>query len=110
MSRGRRVLAGAGLCLLLTGVGVGAMPATAWAHADLQRSDPSDGSVLPVAPRTVHLQFSEAVEDALATIAVYDAKGARVDVGAPFHPAGRPAELDVALQPKLANGSYVVSW
>jgi copper transport protein len=82
--------------------------APAFAHAVLVGTDPVSGANLNRAPKTVTLQFGETVEASLGAIRVFDQRGNRLDVGAPFHP-GAGHEVSAHL-PSLRAGSYVVTW
>src|SRR5439155_14832147 len=81
---------------------------SAFAHAILQESSPSNNSVVRTSPKTVSLRFNEAVETAFGSIRVYDCGGGRVDSGKIV----RPAKDSVAVQidRKLARGTYTVTW
>ena len=98
------------VCAVLAALGVAGMSGTAFAHAELERSNPTDQAVLPVSPKTVDLHFGSAVETALSSIRVVDADGHRVDASDPFHPGGRTHDVDVTLRPSLPAGTYLVSW
>ncbi len=86
-----------------------ASAAPAFAHASLLSTEPQPGGVFQKTPPAVSLRFSESVEVSLGDIRVFDGTRARVDVGAPKHPAGLGNQIRVAL-PNLKNGSYVVTW
>lgn len=83
--------------------------APADAHAVLQSTEPSGGQVLDRAPNRVVLRFDEQVEVSFGSIRVYDASGARVDVGAPAHMPSDSNAVVVSL-PHLDDGGYVVTW
>ena len=80
----------------------------AFAHALLRKAIPAVGATVHAAPTTVTLTFSEGVEPSFSTISVVDAKGARVDTGAPHNGVIKKI-LIVGLQP-LAAGTYTVEW
>ena len=101
----RRLLAVAALVVTL--VVVGAAPA--FAHASLLSTEPQNSGVYDKAPSEVKLRFSEPVEVSLGGIRVYTSDKARVVTGAPEHPDGSQSEVAVSL-PKIANGTYVVTW
>lgn len=79
--------------------------AAASAHAQLIRSDPVDGTVLPVAPERLTLTFSEPARPLVARL---------------VHPDGRTVLLNeigekssvitLTLPSGLENGTYVLSW
>ncbi|MEV0192471.1 FixH family protein [Kitasatospora purpeofusca] len=95
---------GAVLALLLAGAG----PASA--HAALQSTDPAQSAVLPVAPQTVTLTFSEAVSLSSDSVRVLDPAGRAVDSGSPAHADGKDNTARVGLGSGLANGTYTVAW
>ncbi|MFB8169725.1 FixH family protein [Kitasatospora purpeofusca] len=95
---------GAVLALLLAGAG----PASA--HAALQSTDPAQNAVLPVAPQTVTLTFSEAVSLSSDSVRVLDPAGRAVDSGSPAHADGKDNTARVGLGSGLANGTYTVAW
>ena len=65
----------AGLALLLS-ILCGATGASA--HATLVSTDPGDGSILALAPKSVHLRFNEAVTPAV--VRVIDAAGLAIEI------------------------------
>ena len=81
---------------------------SAFAHAILQESSPSNNSVVRTSPKSVSLRFNEAVETAFGSIRVYDCGGGRVDSGKIV----RPSKDSVAVQidRKLPRGTYIVTW
>ena len=87
--------------------GLTATPA-AFAHAILQASNPGSNSVVRTSPRTVSLRFNEAVETAFGSIRVYDCGGGRVDSGKISRPT--KDSVAVAVDRKLAQGTYTVTW
>jgi copper transport protein len=98
------VLAGLGLALALVPVS----PASA--HALLEGTAPERGAVVETAPGQVVLRFSEPVEIEFGAVRVFDAAGRQVEVGKPFHPAGRGAAVAVRLRPGLARGGYTATY
>ncbi|MFF7453574.1 FixH family protein [Kitasatospora sp. NPDC008115] len=106
---GRRIagllgVLGAVLALLLAGAG----PASA--HAALQSSDPAQNAVLPTAPPSVTLTFSEAVSLSPDSVRVLDPAGKAVDAGGPTHADGKDNTARVGLGSGLADGTYTVAW
>ena len=96
------------LCLLL--VPLLLLPAgPALAHAALLGTDPEDGTVLPSAPETVQLRFSEPVGTSLGAVRVIDPDGERVDDGSPVRSDGG-TRVTVALPDAGAEGTYVLTW
>lgn len=80
--------------------------ATAHAHAQLDRSEPTADSTITPAPRQVTLSFTQNLEPAFSTVAVTDSKGARVDDG---KPEVSGSTMRIALK-ALGPGSYRVHW
>ena len=74
-----------------------AFASPAGAHALLEDTSPSRGEAVEAPPRQVVLRFSEPVEIAFGAVRVFDAGGAEVQRGAPFHPGGRAKEVAVRL-------------
>jgi copper transport protein len=91
----------------ITLIAVGASPA--YAHAELQTTDPQAGAVYDAAPKNVTLRYSEPVEASLGAVRLYDGEGDRIDTGTPSHPDGDGSAVRVDL-PGLRDGSYVVTW
>jgi copper transport protein len=85
-----------------------ALPASA--HAQLESSQPAQGSQSQAAPSAVTLVFTEEVGLSARSLQVLDPAGRRVEAGAPEHPAGDSRVMRVALRPGLGRGSYTVSY
>ena len=83
-----------------------AQPASA--HADLVRSDPPDGSVLPYAPSVARLWFSEEISPEFSSARVVDHTGAAI-TGSRVQAGGDPRQLNVEL-PSLGAGTYALVW
>ena len=81
---------------------------SAFAHAILQESTPSNDQVVRQSPPTVSLSFNEAVETAFGSIRVYDCGGARVDSGKIARPDDR--KVSIRLDRNLPRGTYTVTW
>ncbi len=79
------------------------------AHAELEGTDPTAGSVLDAAPDAVTLDFNEEVELSLGGVRLFDAGGDQIDVGPPERVSGDASKIRATLPP-LDNGSYVVAW
>ncbi|MEY9938068.1 copper resistance protein CopC [Streptacidiphilus sp. MAP5-3] len=92
--------------LLLGSAGV------ASAHAALLSTDPSQGTVLAVAPSTVTLHFSESVTLETGAVRVFDPNGKQVDTGTAGHAGSDPSTASVSLNPALdqTQGTYTVAW
>jgi Cu/Ag efflux protein CusF len=83
-----------------------ALPLTALAHASLDQSSPTDGSVVPTAPSRIVLRFSESAH--LTAIGIQRQDGQ--DAG-PIGPPPRTAGTQFVLPaPKLAAGIYTVRY
>jgi copper transport protein len=79
------------------------------AHALLVRSNPLANEVLAQPPVQVELFFSEAVEEKLSTIKVYDTNGGEVDVGDVRVDPSEATRMTVSLR-SLSDGVYTVTW
>ncbi len=87
-----------------------AVPAAAFAHAQLEGTVPARGAVVEQEPEAVVFRFDEPVEGSFGAVRVYDAGGSRVDEGDAFHPDGEGARIGVHLEPGLADGSYTATY
>jgi copper transport protein len=87
----------------------GLAPAGAWAHAGLQRSDPSAGTRLGATPAAVHLTLSEQPEASLSEINVVATNGTSFDAGPVQAVSGDPLSLSAPVRP-LPRGVYTVNW
>ncbi len=85
-----------------------ALPGTVSAHTFLVQSSPQAGQRLGVSPRTLSLQFSEAVAARGAHMTVTGADGHVAPLGL-LVTTGGGTDLSAAL-PHLADGVYVVTW
>jgi methionine-rich copper-binding protein CopC len=78
--------------LLLTGLVVGVVlvgrPAPVSAHAYLERAEPPPDAVLPVAPTTLRLWFTETLEPRFSEVVVVDAERQPVQLPAAIGPDG----------------------
>ncbi len=80
----------------------------ALAHAGLESSSPSANSVLETGPPNIILDFNEAVDARIASIALYDQDATLIPTGAP-----ESVTDDTVVQasvPTLDDGVYVVVW
>ena len=84
--------------------------APANAHALLISVHPQRGAVLKAAPKTVSFQFSETVTGSASAVRVYGPRGARVDRGGAYHPAGKANSYAVALAGGLGDGTYTATY
>ena len=81
---------------------------SAFAHAILQESSPSNNAVVRTSPKTVSLRFNEAIETAFGSIRVYNCSGGRVDSGKLVRPT--KDSVAVKIDRTLATGTYTVTW
>lgn len=82
-------------------------PASAFAHASLQKESPSFKQRLAVSPRQVVLQFDQSVDALPKAIQVFTLKGKNI-AGTP---RAIPAQREiVASLPRLPKGPYTVRW
>lgn len=89
------------LALIVAGV--------ASAHADLVRSNPAANSTLEVAPTSITLDFSEAIEPSFSKVTVLFEDGSTLDNGDSVVAANNPRQLTVSLR-EARQGTYIVSW
>ena len=93
------------LLLLLVRLGIGG----AYAHAFLDHADPRVGNTVKSAPRTVSLWFTQNLEGAFSTIAVFDSNGTRMEIGKASVDASDRKLLRVPVR-ALPAGTYTVKW
>jgi methionine-rich copper-binding protein CopC len=93
--------------LLLATAAALALPTVALAHASLVRSDPRDGAVVSVAPKTVRFTFDDDVHVRSGIQAVRNGGGSVLG-GKPHMVGGRL--LVVPLRSGLGDGDYTVLW
>jgi copper transport protein len=88
---------------------LGGAPAPAYAHADLQQTEPAAGAAVPAPPSALRLRFSEPLDQSATRVEVLDERGARVD--SPDETIGPPNDrvLTVDLA-GLGEGVYTVRW
>ncbi|HEX5521618.1 MAG TPA: copper resistance protein CopC [Longimicrobiaceae bacterium] len=98
----RRLVAGLLLVLLL--------PAVALAHAHLEHATPGGGAHLSTAPRELRFTFSEAIELAIAEVALLAPDGQPVALGALMHPADSARVMVAPITGPLVAGPYTVRW
>ncbi|MFN8016739.1 MAG: copper resistance protein CopC [Acidimicrobiales bacterium] len=87
-------------CVLLPG-------GAASAHASLESTTPSDGSVVQRLPSSLEMQFSEGVSLRPDGVRVLAPDGKRVDRGAA---SSSGSVVTVPLRRSAAQGTYVVAW
>jgi copper transport protein len=86
-----------------------ALPAAAWAHAALLRTEPVASRTINTAPGEVRLTYSEPVEPRFAIVSVTAASGRQVTAGDPERAPGQPQTLVTPLE-KVPEGWYLVFW
>lgn len=92
-----------GLLVLLQGY------APAWGHAFLIKSFPARRAVLLAPPAQVQLWFNERLEPRFCTIALSDARGRPVSLGALQVDAADPKRLSAVI-PRLPAGVYTLQF
>lgn len=93
---------------LLVALGAALVPAAAFAHAGLVRSDPADNAVLTEPPSEIRLWFSEAISPDFSGAQILDINGRPVQgVSLRVNPA---ENLLILTPPSLAEGLYSVRW
>jgi copper transport protein len=104
-----RSVRGAALMLLCI-VAHLALPASpVGAHAFLKSSDPAANAVLPSAPRSVTLTFTEPLESSYSRAELFDATGTQIP-GATSSIGPEPRSMIVQIPPGLSNGTYSLLW
>jgi copper transport protein len=87
-----------------------ALPASpAAAHAFLKSSVPAANAVLPTAPQSVTLTFTEPLESSYSRAELFDATGAQIP-GATSSIGPEPRSMIVQIPPGLSNGTYSLLW
>ena len=85
-----------------------ALPASAFAHANLLQREPTFGKRLATSPPAVVLRFDQGIDVFSNSIEVRSAKGALVTAG-PAHTIDEKRAATVALK-HLPKGAYTVRW
>jgi copper transport protein len=81
---------------------------SAFGHAILLQTTPSNGTILREAPPTIDLRFNEAVETAFGSLRLYACDGSRIDSGEITRPA--PDSVSTSVGRSLPRGTYTVTW
>ncbi|MFN2637504.1 MAG: copper resistance CopC/CopD family protein [Gemmatimonadaceae bacterium] len=86
------------------------VPARAWAHAHLRRSEPAAGSRLTAPPLMIRLWFSEQPELSMTFASLKDSTGREVPLGSAG--SGATAQLQIAFRVlgTLSPGRYTLTW
>jgi copper resistance protein C len=82
---------------------------SAFAHAQLVKTEPARRATVSEAPAQVKLWFNEEIEGSYASLKVLDAAGKPVTEAKPEVPADDPKTLAVPV-PALAPGTYTVEF
>lgn len=90
-------------------IGVFAAPGSVSAHATLDGSSPVANAVVPSAPGEISLDFSEPIEERLASIRLFGEDKQEISIDRARRLAGDPSVV-VANLPPIAAGVYVVVW
>lgn len=104
-----RHVAGVGVVFAIGAALIVALASAASAHAGLISSDPPDGQVLPTAPASITMSYSEPPDPDLSSVTVLEASGAMIETG-PLERGVPPRSLELALPDDLGDGVYTVSW
>ena len=94
--------------LLVLGLGL-VRPAPVFAHANLERAEPTPGADLEQSPSELRLQFSEPVDQSFSRIQVLNDHKDQVDRGDSRVAPGDPRAMLVTLPDSLPNGLYTVA-
>lgn len=108
----RRVVA-VFVALICSAAVLGGMVGRVSAHAGLETSIPSANSVLEAGPPQVVLDFDEAIETALTSIALYDAAGTPIPLDTPVVGADDTvllATVPTTSSSLIVDGVYAVIW
>jgi len=106
-SPARRRIAVTGVLAALFWLLAAALPAPAFAHAELVATTPTDGQRLETPPREVVLEFTEQVRLVSGGVRLLNTAGQPVTTGA-ARVAG--VRVTLPLPPNLPRGGYLVSW
>jgi methionine-rich copper-binding protein CopC len=83
---------------------------TALAHPRLQLAGPVPGSVIKASPKSLRIQFNEAITLALSGLTLKTAAGEVVATETPDAAQADKRMLVVPLRASLAPGKYAVEW
>ncbi len=87
-----------------------ALPALAFAHAELYRSDPRNGAVLDTPPAEAKLYFTEDVGLEFSSAVLYDRSQKEYPTGTLTHSGSDTASMVVPLPQDIPNGAYILIW
>lgn len=85
------------------------VPIGASAHANLDTSDPAPNAIVPEAPASVTMTFTEPLERTYSKAELYDQDGNLVD-GTSIEAGDNDSAMVLELPPDLPNGTYTVLW
>ncbi len=86
------------------------VPARAWAHARLKRSEPAAGSQLAGPPQVIRLWFSEQAELSMTFASLNDSGGKSFALGPVERETSGQMGIAFHVLSALAPGRYTVSW
>jgi methionine-rich copper-binding protein CopC len=86
------------------------LPARAWAHARLTRSDPAAGSIVAASPQFIRLWYSERPEVSLTFVTLTDATGKKFVLGPVHATTANGLELSIQVVDTLPAGKYTLAW
>ncbi len=86
------------------------LPASAAAHAVVERTSPGQGSTVADPPGSVAVFFDEPVEASFGAVRVFSAEGDEVQAGEMYRPDGGSEGIAVHLEPDLPDGTYTATY
>lgn len=98
-----------GVALLVVWFGWLAAPIPAAAHAALDESNPASNEIIPRAPETVTLRFTERLERSYSQASLFDQLGRELD-GSQSRAGDDAYTMILDLPPELPNGTFSVLW
>ena len=87
-----------------------ALPASAGAHAVVQRTDPPRNATVAEPPHSVTFSFNEPVEASFGSVRIYDSDGNRVDEGAIERADGKQTNVGVHMRSDAGEGVYTATF
>jgi copper transport protein len=97
------------MSLLILLAAILAPVAPAQAHAFLESSDPSANAVVPSAPSSMVLRFTESLESSYSRAELFDQSGAVVP-GVTSTVGTDQRSMTATIPPGLPNGTYSIQW
>ncbi|WP_462410606.1 copper resistance CopC/CopD family protein [Neobacillus sp. Marseille-QA0830] len=98
------------LLILVFALFIFVYPLSAYAHAYIIKSNPSDNEILSEAPKKVSIEFDETIQPSYNSIEVFESSGKRVDQNNGRVSADHPSILECDLAENLPNGTYRIQW